>query len=178
MRERETWLGEPVTSADQPAVRSMQEDIGSRDAGRSNWSGFRQESQLSDSSVLKGARPSFRFSRRQSAALVFGCTLFGAAAQILIKWGADGLFSSSPWAMLSNPLLVTGYSLYAVSTVLLVLALRDGELSVLYPIISMTYVWVLLLSVLIFNERLNLFKILGVSVIVFGVSFLGRKDKK
>ena len=130
------------------------------------------------SSILKGARPSFRFSRRQSIALVVGCTLFGAAAQILIKWGANGLVSGSPWAMLSNPALVAGYSLYAVSTGLLVLALRDGELSVLYPIISMTYVWVLLLSVLIFHESINLFKILGVSVIVFGVSFLGRKDKE
>ena len=133
---------------------------------------------MSDSSILKEARPSFRFSRRQSIALVVGCTLFGAGAQILIKWGANGLVSSSPWAMLSSPPLVAGYSLYAVSTLLLVLALRDGELSVLYPIISMTYVWVLMLSVLIFNESLNLFKILGISVIVFGVSFLGKKDEE
>ncbi len=79
--------------------------------------------------------------------------------------------------MLSNPPLVAGYSLYAVSTVLLVLALRDGELSVLYPILSMTYVWVLLLSLLIFHESINLFKILGISVIVLGVSFLGREDR-
>lgn len=131
---------------------------------------------MSTNSIVKGARPSFRFSQRQSIALVFGCTLFGAAAQILIKSGANGLFSTSPWAMFSNPFLVTGYSLYAVSTVMLVLALRDGQLSVLYPIISLTYVWVLLLSVVIFSERLNLFKILGVALIVLGVSFLGRKD--
>src|SRR3712207_7394559 len=39
-----------------------------------------------------------------------------------------------------------GYSLYAVSTMLLVLALRKGQLSLLYPIISLTYVWVTLLS--------------------------------
>ena len=136
-----------------------------------------QEDQFS-SSIVTEAKPSFRFSRRQSVALVIGCTLVGAAAQILIKWGANGLVTSSPWAMLSNPPLVAGYGLYAVSTVLLVLALRDGELSVMYPIISMTYVWVLLLSVLVFHESLNLFKILGISVIVFGVSFLGKKDKE
>ena len=29
---------------------------------------------------------------------------------------------------------------------MLVLALRDGELSMLYPIIALTYVWVTLLS--------------------------------
>ena len=90
-----------------------------------------QEDQFS-SSIVTEAKPSFRFSRRQSVALVIGCTLVGAAAQILIKWGANGLVTSSPWAMLSNPPLVAGYGLYAVSTVLLVLALRDGELSVMY----------------------------------------------
>ena len=90
------------------------------------------------------------------------------------------MMDRNPPPMLACPLTLihAPMPLYAVSTVLLVLALRDGELSVLYPIISMTYVWVLLLSVLIFNESLNLFKILGISVIVFGVSFLGRKDKK
>ena len=66
---------------------------------------------------------SFHFSSRQSVALVFLCTLFGAAAQMLIKSGANALASGSPLAMLTNLPLVAGYSLYGISTVLLVLAL-------------------------------------------------------
>jgi multidrug transporter EmrE-like cation transporter len=124
------------------------------------------------------ARKSFRFSRRQSIALVFSCTVFGAAAQILIKSGANALSSTSPLAMITNLPLMAGYSLYGISTILLVLALRDGELSILYPVISLTYVWVTFLSVLFFKDSMNFFKIIGVFIIVTGVAVLGRKDKK
>jgi multidrug transporter EmrE-like cation transporter len=121
---------------------------------------------------------SFHFSPRQSVALVFLCTVFGAAAQILIKYGANGLASSSPLEMITNIPLVSGYSLYAISTMLLVLALRDGELSILYPVISLTYVWVTLLSLHFFREKVNLYKFIGVAVVVAGVAIIGRRDKR
>lgn len=121
-------------------------------------------------------RKSFHFTARQSVALVFFCTIFGAAAQVLIKHGAAQLASGSPIAMLTNLPIVAGYSLYGISTVLLVLALRDGQLSILYPVISLTYVWVTLLSVAVFRESMNLFKVLGVIIIVTGVAVLGRNS--
>lgn len=117
----------------------------------------------------------FQPSRRQSIALVFLCTVFGAAAQILIKSGANTLTGASPIEMLLTPAVFFGYSLYGISTVLLIIALKNGELSILYPVISLTYVWVTILSVAIFNESLNIFKVLGVLVIVLGVAVLGRK---
>ena len=110
--------------------------------------------------------------------MVSFCTLFGAVAQILIKHGANGLTSGSPLAMISNLPLMAGYSLYGVSTVLLILALRDGELSILYPVISLTYVWVTLLSLLFFKERVNAWKLVGVAVIVAGVAMLGKGNKQ
>ena len=121
---------------------------------------------------------SFHFSPRQSVGLVFGCTIFGAAAQILIKTGANMLTGSSPLAMITNMPLVAGYSLYGISTVFLVLALRDGQLSILYPVISLTYVWVAFLSLLFFKESMNPWKLLGVLTIVAGVTVLGRDKKK
>lgn len=123
-------------------------------------------------------RKPFHFSRRQSVALVFFCTLFGAAAQILIKHGANGLTSGHPLAMITNLPLLAGYSLYGISTVLLVLALKDGELSILYPVISLTYVWVMLLSLVFFKESMNLYKLLGLVIIVAGVGVLGRNGKR
>ena len=120
----------------------------------------------------------FHFSPRQSVALVFFCTLFGAAAQVLIKYGANGLASGSPFEMITNPPLVTGYGLYGISTILLVLALRDGELSILYPVISLTYVWVTILSIYLFREKVNLYKMMGVAVVVAGVAVIGRTDRR
>src|SRR5512136_2680077 len=113
---------------------------------------------------------SFHFSHRQSIALVFFCTVFGATAQILIKHGANALSSGSPLAMITNVPLMTGYSLYGLRTILLVLALRDGELSILYPVISLTYVWVTVLSIVLFKEIVNPWKVSGLAVVVLGVA--------
>jgi len=70
--------------------------------------------------------------------------------------------------------LIVGYSLYGINTVLMIFALRDGELSVLWPIIALTYVWVTMLSATFFRESLNFSKVFGVSLVVIGVAVLGR----
>jgi multidrug transporter EmrE-like cation transporter len=122
-------------------------------------------------------RKSFRFTHRQSLGLVFLCTLFGVAAQYLIKSSASGIEQLSLHAVLSNWSVWLGLSMYGVSTGLLVLALRDGELSLLYPVISLTYVWVTILSVTVFDESLGVLKAAGIGVICLGVTLLGRGNK-
>lgn len=117
---------------------------------------------------------SFRFSHRQSIGLVFLCTLFGVAAQYFIKSSGMQVAQITLPALLANWHLWAGLSLYGVSTGLLILALRDGELSLLYPVISLTYVWVTILSVLVFHERMTLWKIVGIAVICTGVGMLGK----
>ena len=116
--------------------------------------------------------------RRRSFILVFLCTLVGALAQMLIKTGASTVtrpgFFGAILAMLTNPPLFAGYCLYGFNTILMVLALRDGELSIIYPVIALTYVWVSLLSMWIFHEPMNVFKAVGIAVIVAGVAVLGR----
>ena len=114
---------------------------------------------------------------KRAVGLVFCCTLLGAAAQILLKTGANQLAHPSLLAMLTNFWLLGGLSLYGISTVLLVLALKDGELSLLYPVIALTYVWVSLLSLLIFHDRVNPIKMAGIAIIVLGVGVLGRGGK-
>ena len=109
---------------------------------------------------------------------MFLCTLVGAAAQILIKEGAmktmPNGFVGAIVAMLTNAPLFAGYCLYGLNTILMVLALRDGELSILYPIIALTYIWVTLLSIFIFHEPMGTFKGIGITLIVTGVAVLGR----
>jgi multidrug transporter EmrE-like cation transporter len=116
--------------------------------------------------------------RRKGATLVFCCTLLGAAAQILLKTGANQLVHPSVLGIITNPSLIGGLSLYGVSTVLLVLALRDGELSLLYPVIALTYVWVTMLSFIVFHDRANPIKLVGIAIIVVGVAVLGRNPRK
>ena len=81
---------------------------------------------LQEPNVSVPVRKPFRFSRNQTIGLVFGCSVFGTASQILIKTGATGLTGASVMSMVTNPYLVGGYGLYGFSTILLILALKDG----------------------------------------------------
>lgn len=115
--------------------------------------------------------------KRRAILLVCACTVFGAVAQILMKIGMKH-FSPEPMALITNFPLIAGYALYGLNTVMMVLALRDGELSMLYPIIALTYVWVTLLSYTLLSERPNMYKNIGITTIVVGVAVLGRGKRK
>jgi multidrug transporter EmrE-like cation transporter len=116
-------------------------------------------------------------SSRKSIILVFACTIVGTLAQLLMKSGMEH-FRLDPIALLTNVPLIAGYALYGVNTVMLVMALREGELSVLYPIIALTYVWVTLASYIRLHEAPNLYKNIGVTAIIIGVIVIGRAGKK
>ncbi|MBM3811725.1 MAG: hypothetical protein FJW20_08825 [Acidimicrobiia bacterium] len=119
--------------------------------------------------------------RRLSIALVFVCTLLGAAAQILMKAGTLEYPHSGALQLLlaifKSGKLFLGYAFYGISTLVLVVALKYGELSILYPVIALTYVWVTGLSVLIYSEAMNPWKMLGLLTVVLGVGVLGRGRK-
>jgi len=117
--------------------------------------------------------------QRRAVLLVVFCTFVVAVAQILMKSGAD-YAKANPGLLgiITNPVLVVGYGLYAVVTVLIVVAFKDGELSVLYPILSLSYLWVAVLSFFIFHDTLNADKLIGVTVIMCGVAVLGRGSRK
>ena len=87
-------------------------------------------------------------------------------------------FTPNVSSIVTNVPLIAGYTLYGINTLMLVLALREGELSMLYPIIALTYVWVTLLSYLLLHETPNIYKNLGITTIVIGVAVLGRGGKK
>lgn len=102
-------------------------------------------------------------------------TFFAAVAQPLFKIGANRLFHNLTISgFLTDVPLLAGLALYGLGSALMILALRHGELSVLYPFISLSYVWVAVLSVAIFREHMDAVKILGMLSIIGGVVLLGR----
>jgi multidrug transporter EmrE-like cation transporter len=120
--------------------------------------------------------PPHPHARRNSFLLVFSCTVLGAAAQLLIKTGMDH-FSPNLLAIAFNIPLVAGYTLYGVNTLMMVLALKNGEMSMLYPIIALTYVWTTLASYTLLGEPSNFYKNVGIVTIVLGVAVMGWKRK-
>ncbi len=90
-----------------------------------------------------------------------------------MKVGANHLANPGIMGLITNAPLIIGYALYGLFTIGIVLALKDGELSLLYPLIALNYVWVTVLSFLIFHETINPFKLIGIVIIVIGVAVLG-----
>ena len=122
----------------------------------------------------------------KSIYMVLGCTVFAAAAQVLMKFGAthaDAATESGRHLDLDAIPRCAGRQLSAFAAgygahvgcnaLLLILALRDGELSMLYPIIALTYVWVNLLSMYFFHDQMNVWKAAGIALVIGGVALLG-----
>jgi len=106
--------------------------------------------------------------------MIVAFTIFSAAAQVLLKFGTIQLkLHPSFTGLLTNFPLLGGLALYGIGAGLMVIALRHGELSVLYPLISLSYVWVAVLSVVVFGEIMNVYKVTGICAIMAGVAVLG-----
>jgi drug/metabolite transporter (DMT)-like permease len=129
--------------------------------------------------------PAESIAQHQSRALitVLVCTLLNAASQILIKLGMARLGTgpsmlATAIGVVTIPMLFAGFALLGASTVLFVLALRKGDLSLLAPVFTLTYVWVAVLSVVILHERMGNLKVAGLGMIMVGVAVLGRASRQ
>src|SRR3989344_4829664 len=112
-----------------------------------------------------------------SIGMVLVCTVLISIAQILYKKSIAQL-SIGVAALLTSPFLWAGLALYGLGAVILIIALRGGDLSALYPIIATGYIWVSILSVYFFGETMNLLKWSGVAGIVLGITFFGIGSRK
>jgi drug/metabolite transporter (DMT)-like permease len=101
------------------------------------------------------------------------CTFFASTAHLLLKSGAVKI-NAGEWMSYLNLQLLLGLVFLGIGAILMVLAFKHGELSILFPILSTGYIWVSLLSPIFFpNDSMNIWKWVGVILILLAVSFLG-----
>jgi drug/metabolite transporter (DMT)-like permease len=117
--------------------------------------------------------------RLRSIVLMIICTIFTSTAQILYKIGANNL-NFDFISIITNWPLVIGLVLYGLGAGLVIIALRGGEVTVLYPIITSSYIWVTIASSYIFHEIVSKTRWFGVIMIIVGILMitLGEKDKE
>ena len=109
--------------------------------------------------------------------LILFTTLLTSAAQLLYKFGASG-FNLSFAGIFYNKFFILGTLIYFIAGALAFLSFRNGEVTVIYPILATSYVWVAIFSVYLLGEKVNLFKIMGILTIVGGVSLIGYSRNK
>jgi len=104
------------------------------------------------------------------------CTLLTSTAQIFYKKGAADL-SFNIASLATNYNLIAGMIIYIVGAFLMITAFRGGEVTVLYPIIATSYVWVSISSIFFLGESMNLLKWLGIITIIAGIILVGFGSK-
>lgn len=106
-------------------------------------------------------------------ALVLVASFIGSIGAVFLKGGAVKL-ERSFWALLTNYRLFLGVFFFLLSSVFFIEGIRrpGAELTVLYPMASLSYIWTLLWSRLFFNEPLTKTKFQGLALILVGIAVL------
>ncbi|MGV8118710.1 MAG: EamA family transporter [Candidatus Xenobiia bacterium LiM19] len=104
--------------------------------------------------------------------LVILGTLIGSWGALLFK-KASVEFSFNPLKIIKNWKLLLGGFLYFASTIPFIIAIKYGELSLLYPFVSVSYIWVALLSMFFLKEKMNRWTWSGIFLIIAGVCLIG-----
>lgn len=110
-----------------------------------------------------------------SIILMIVCTFFTSVAQLLYKYGADQLSFSLSGIL--NVYIIGGLFLYGIGAVLFVTALRGGAVTVLFPIIATSYIWVAIGSMRFFGEVINSTRWLGILLIIVGIIVINVGDR-
>ena len=75
------------------------------------------------------------------------------------------------------PAMMTGFCLYGIGALIMLMAYRYGKLSVLQPVLSLNYVLSIILGAMVLHENVTLFKCIGILFIIVGVIFIAGGDE-
>ena len=102
---------------------------------------------------------------------VLSGSFVGSFGAVLLKAGAVRLARN--WeSLLHNWRLGAGVGLYFVSSLMFVRGIANGELSLLYPLVALGYVFTMFWSRIFFGEPLTKMKFVALFVILTGVAML------
>ncbi|MCA1032194.1 EamA/RhaT family transporter [Bacillus timonensis] len=72
-----------------------------------------------------------------------------------------------------NVELIVGFTLYFLGAVFMIVAFRNGKLSVLHPFLSIGYIISTIIGVTVLEEQFNYYTIAGIASIIIGVILIG-----
>jgi multidrug transporter EmrE-like cation transporter len=113
--------------------------------------------------------------------LLFISISLAVTGQLLMKKGMQtfGAISIRELAvklipMLTNPLVFLGLAAFGVSAIFWLVVLSRLDLSLVYPMVSIGYVVVAILSMMLLGESLSFIRWLGIAIICMGVMLISR----
>jgi len=105
---------------------------------------------------------------RKGILMMVASSVFVSFGQMFWKmFHTDGL-----WA------LILGLVLYGFGAVIMIVAYKYGKLSVLQPMLCLSYVFAIFIGFFILNEGMDLPRIAGIIIVVFGVVLIAGGDQE
>lgn len=121
----------------------------------------------------------------QALGLALVCVMLAVAGQTLMKLavmrsggmpvleiGLAGLARKC----IAVPYIFLGFGFYGASAILWLEVLTDLDLSVAFPLVSISYIAALFIGRFLFDEHVNLYRVVGVLLICSGVFFVIRSQ--
>ena len=114
---------------------------------------------------------------------VLGTVLFTVYGQLIVKWRVGkagdlpGAFSDKLiflGQLILNPWILSGMFAAFIAMLCWLSAMTKFELSYVYPFMSLAFVLVLILSAILFQERVTLAKVVGVTLVMVGIIVASR----
>jgi uncharacterized membrane protein len=111
-------------------------------------------------------------------ALTIACTVYG---QLILKREVNLVHDTLNRQdtldfyihFLARPFVLSGFAAAGLASLFWIAALSRFELSYAYPFMSLSFVFVVTLSMLFFGEDFNAYKVFGVAAICLGLLLLG-----
>ena len=111
-----------------------------------------------------------------SIILVLGASVIGSVANVFLKAGASRL-RREILSVVANWRLAAGVITYLASSFLYIKGIKNGELTILYPMASIGQICTLFWSRLVFAEPLTKEKFIALGFIVMGICLLAYGNK-
>jgi multidrug transporter EmrE-like cation transporter len=114
---------------------------------------------------------------------LFGTIFFTVVGQITIKWRITkfGSLPSDQWdkvifmiKLLMDPFIIASLFSAFISSFFWMAAATKFDISYAYPITSLSFVFIFILSIFLFHEPFSFQKLLGLALIILGVIVTSR----
>lgn len=98
-------------------------------------------------------------------------TLLGSLGGFFFKKSTNG---SNLLSIIKSKFLYIGGISYILSAILNIIVLKYLPLSVVLPITAITYIWSMIISRIILNEKITRYKLIGMAMIIIGAIFIAK----
>jgi len=96
-------------------------------------------------------------------------SLLGATGMLFFKLGSKkATLRIMDW--LTNWKVIFGLFLYVLALIALIIAMKSGDLSAVYPVYALSYIWVAIYSRKFLKEKISWLNWAGTFVIILGIA--------